>query len=492
MCTNIKGVFMKQLLLTSFFCLMTISSSSFAKQSIPTVKEGAPLPSNLFVELNKAVNPAVVNISTEIKPKMNRFKSFQSGDPMEQLFRQFFNNQGGNFDRRQQKPAQSLGTGFIIRKDGLILTNSHVVDRADIINVQLAEGDEKTYPAKVIGKDPKTDVALIKIDTGRDLPTVALGSSSKVQVGEWVAAFGNPFGHGHSMSKGIISALGRDLDEINLFPFIQTDASINPGNSGGPLVNVKGEVIGVNTAIDARAQGIGFAIPIDEVKTIISQLEETGSVSRGFLGVEMRNMNKEIAKSLGTKQKDGALVVNVVPGSAAHNAGVKPYDIITKLGAKKIKTPGDLAKYVSRMPIGKTTSLYVARGTGKIKKLKVRMGNSNAPASSSRRNLKKPLARENADATFNTFGFSVGDITKKVKLRYELSPSGKHKAYVSRVLGYSKASAAGLREGDVVYEINTKPVFSSKDAKRLLSKKSESFLIRIKRGSTFSLLRLEK
>lgn len=467
--------------------------SSHAKNNVPEVKAGEPLPSNLFIELNKAINPAVVNISTETKVKSPWGRS--GNDPMEELFKQFFGHRGGGMrDRHQARPpAQSLGTGFIIRKDGLILTNAHVVDKADVIKVQLSEKDEKTYTAKVIGTDPKTDVALIKINAGKRLPTVTLGSSSKLEVGEWVAAFGNPFGHGHSMSKGIVSAIGRDLDEINLFPFIQTDASINPGNSGGPLVNVKGEVIGVNTAIDARAQGIGFAIPIDEVKTIVSQLEKTGSVSRGFLGVEMRTMNEDMAYDLQTSQKEGAIIVNVVPDSAADRAGIRPYDIITKVDSTKIKTSADLAKAISRLPIGKTVPIYLSR-EGRKKKLKVRIGDSspNSPLAKLKTQKKKPsVTKKSDDRVFNKFGFSVASITPKIKKRYELRKSGKHKTYVSRVLGYSDASIAGLREGDIVYEINRQSVFSPKDVQRIMSKAAKSFLIRIKRGSAFSLIRLE-
>lgn len=489
------------LLICNFLCSYTlITSVAYGKTSLPKVENGKPLPSNLFIELNKTVNPAVVNISTETNPKLRQQPYFNkrkspnfNNDPMEELFQQFFGLHGRNMDLFKPQPVKSLGTGFIIRKDGLILTNSHVIDKADVITIQLSEKDDKSYPATVIGKDPKTDVALIKINADKNLPTVKLGSSSNLQVGEWVAAFGNPFGHGHSMSKGIVSAIGRNLDEINLFPFIQTDASINPGNSGGPLVNVKGEVIGVNTAIDARAQGIGFAIPIDEVKTIISQLEKTGSVSRGFLGVEMRTMNEQIATDLGVSQTDGAIIINVVPESAAARAGLRPYDIIVKINNKTIKTSSDLAKHISRTPIGKTVVVHIIRDK-RNKKINVILGNSVADTAPNK-NTSPPSysKRELSDGLFTKYGFSVANITTKIKKRYEIETTGKHKTYVSRVLGYSKASSAGLREGDIIYEINRRSIFSAKDAKRLLSGKgkAKSYLIRIKRGSTFSLIRLE-
>ena len=282
--------------------LIAFQSSAYAK--LPLVEQGKPLPSNIFIELNKVVNPAVVNISTEIKPKTIGRRRGLQGDPIEELFRQFFGGGIPGGIPMKAKPSYSLGTGFIIKKNGLILTNSHVVDKADVVKVRLSGDKETSYTATVIGKDPKTDIALIKIKAPKNLPVVKLGVSDKLQVGEWVAAFGNPFGHENSMSKGIVSAVGRDLDNINLLPFIQTDASINPGNSGGPLVNLRGEVIGVNTAIDARAQGIGFAIPIDEVKPLIKQLKETGSVSRGFFGSSNAKHEPLLCRRIRTSRRD--------------------------------------------------------------------------------------------------------------------------------------------------------------------------------------------
>ena len=234
---------------------------SYPSQS--QLKLGDPMPINLFVELAKAVDPSVVNIATSTLPQ-GRNQNYR--DPMLEMLERFM---GPHFQMPQQQPRQSLGTGFIIKKDGLIVTNAHVIEGADVIKIYLSgKSDDEYLEAEVVGTDKRTDIALLRVNTSRSLPTVKLGDSSKLQVGEWVAAFGNPYGHSHTMTKGIISAIGRKIDELNRFPFIQTDASINPGNSGGPLVNTKGEVIGVNTAIDARAQGIGFAIPVNDVKVI--------------------------------------------------------------------------------------------------------------------------------------------------------------------------------------------------------------------------------
>lgn len=475
------------------FIFVLFPSLSFARiTSLPKVEDGQPLPSNLFIELNKVINPAVVNISTETKPR-GRFGQGQL-DPMEELFKQFFGFSGGFPQARPQaRPGYALGTGFIIREDGLILTNSHVIDKADIINVQLSENDDKKYPAELIGQDPRTDIALIKIKSSKKLPTVKLGSSADLKVGEWVAAFGNPFGHGHSMTKGIVSAKGRDLDDLNLFPFIQTDASINPGNSGGPLVNTRGEVIGVNTAIDARAQGIGFAIPIDEVKSVVKQLESTGSVSRGFLGVEMQTMNKEISRSLGIKRDRGALVVNVLENSAAERAGLRPYDLIVEFNGKKIEDTSDLSKQVGRSSTGKRVRIVVIR-ENKERTLFAQLGsNQSLKSTPPRLSQRRPEPDTEEPSPLKTsYGLQIENLNKELSERFEVSNVGKHKALITEVRGYSAASMAGLRAGDVIYEINRKAVFNSREAQRLLLKSNSSLMIRVKRGRAFLLVRLEK
>jgi len=491
-------ILFKEKILTRFFFtffILVFTSSAYAK--LPTVKDGQPLPSNLFVELNKVINPTVVNISTETKPKAYGQNPWgggaPSGDPMEELFRQFFGGgMGGGGQMQPRSPSFSLGTGFIISEDGLIITNSHVVDKADVINIQLSEKDETIYPAKVIGQDPKTDIALIKIDAKKKLPTAKLGKSADLLVGEWVAAFGNPYGHGHSMTKGIVSALGRDLDELNLFPFIQTDASINPGNSGGPLVNVKGEVVGVNTAIDARAQGIGFAIPIDEVKTIVKQLKNSGTVSRGFLGVSMQTMNEDIARDLRVKQKKGALVVEVLKGSAADKAGLQTYDIITRVNSTKIESSSDLSRAITRIPIGKRAKLEVYRA-GKRKILYATLkSNPDNQQVVQRRAPRPSIPKSEESELYKTYGFEVSDLSPALKREFEIEGNGKHKAIIERVVGYSKASRAGLRAGDIIYEINRKPVFSAKAVTAFFASAKSSFSMRIKRGNAFTIVRIEK
>lgn len=307
----------------------------------PTIKLNDPLPANLFVELAKAINPSVVNISTSSYMRNYR-------DPMQELMERFYGIPQQE-DAWNNKPRRmGLGTGFIIREDGLIVTNAHVIRDADIIEVQLDEKSEKQYKAEIIGSDQRTDIALIKIKPDTKLTVASLGSSKDLEVGEWVAAFGNPYGHGHTMTKGIISSKGRDIKEINKFPLLQTDASINPGNSGGPLVNSKGQVIGVNSAIDARAQGIGFAIPIDEVKTIITQLEKGGGIKKGYLGINPQDLNADLVSYLGFDDEHRASVVaNVIPNGPADKAGLKPYDVITEVNGQKIKNTQHLIDLIA-------------------------------------------------------------------------------------------------------------------------------------------------
>ena len=312
---------------------------------IPTVRPGEPFPSDLFIQIAKKINPSVVSISTTMR---------MSGLSYPQdLFDLFFLNPNEKQFQPRNQPPQSLGSGFIIEQDGYIVTNAHVVDKVDSILVHLKD-DPTVYKAQMIGKDRATDVALIKINTKdsrtrKTFPTVELGNSNALQVGETVVAFGNPFGHSNTMTKGIISALDRSIDEINLLPFLQTDASINPGNSGGPLVNTQGQVIGVNTAINPRAVNIGFAIPIYNVKSILKALKQYGYVKRGFIGVQMDVNTVEF--DFKGKSYKGVLIVNVVKDGPADKAGIRPQDIITEFNKSPIKSSKDLFKIVSASPV---------------------------------------------------------------------------------------------------------------------------------------------
>lgn len=432
------------------------------KKNPPKLRLSDPLPSNLFVELARVINPAVVNISTTQLPRARSQGPFGGRDPMLDFLERFM---GGGHPLLQPRPSQSMGTGFVIREDGLIITNNHVIDNADIIKVQLSEKDKEQIEAEVIGGDKKTDIAVIKIKVKNKLPTVTLGKSGELQVGEWVAAFGNPYGHGHTVTKGIVSAIGREIDEINLLPFIQTDASINPGNSGGPLVNSRGEVIGVNTAIDARAQNIGFAIPIDYVKDIVPQLESKGRVDRGFLGINMQDLDEESAKALGLKQSEGALVLEVVPESAAEKAGIQPYDLIFEINGKKVKNSSALASEVGRSTAGQKVSVKALRD-GKEKSFKVTLGEFKDPE-------EQPVARSGPTrgqkAPFN-LGFEVADYSSSLAKELGIPLLKRPYPIVVSIQRGSKAARAGIAVGDVILDVNRRAVGSAKDVLKGLQK----------------------
>ena len=318
-----------------------------------------------FADLVQKVKPAVVNISTTSTVKMpgSPFRHFfgpDEGGPFGDFFQRFF----GDVPDQELK-QQSLGSGFIIDKDGYIITNNHVVEGADEIKVKLADGKE--YKAKVIGRDPKTDLALIKISSiFKDLPALPLGDSDKIRVGDWVLAIGNPFGLEETVTKGIISATGRAIGSGPYDNFLQTDAPINPGNSGGPLINLSGEVIGINTAIISSGQGIGFAIPSNMAKKISPQLKEKGKVTRGWIGVSVQSVTPEIAQALGLKEPRGALVGEVVPGGPADAAGIKRGDVIASFDGKEINKIGELPLVVAETPAGKTVNAKVIRDSKEL------------------------------------------------------------------------------------------------------------------------------
>jgi len=316
-----------------------------------------PLASNIFVEIAKKQNPAVVNVSNKSKAKALPRQNFpvprpgpgqrRSPDPFRDFYDRFFR------ERPNQQPKKGMGSGFVIDKEGHILTNYHVIEGADEIVVTLEDkGKEKEYTATLIGSDSKTDIALVKIKRepgdNTEFPFLRLGSSENLEVGEWVVAIGNPFGLSHTVTVGVVSALGRSIGAGPYDEFIQTDASINPGNSGGPLINIEGEVIGINTAIISGSTGgnvgIGFAIPINIAKGILKDLKETGSVTRGWLGVMIQKITPELKKSFGLSQSEGALVGDVIPNGPADKGGVKRGDVITRFNNQVVREMGDLPK----------------------------------------------------------------------------------------------------------------------------------------------------
>lgn len=470
-------------LLSGILSLALFAGSTLEAQNLPktppTLKLNDPLPGNLFVELGRVINPAVVNISTSVIPRGRMMRR----DPLMDLFQEFYGIQPPPQQMAPGKPQRlGLGTGFIIREDGLIVTNNHVIKEADIVQVQLTENTEELYEAKVIGSDERSDIALIKIDVKKKLPVAVLGNSKDLQVGEWVAAFGNPYGHGHSMTKGIVSSIGRQIGEINRFPLIQTDASINPGNSGGPLVNSKGLVIGVNSAIDARAQGIGFAIPIDEVKLIIPQLETRGSVRKGYLGAGLGDVDPASAEQLGLGESPGAVIVTMEKGGPAAKAGVKAFDIVTEFGDKKIRTSVDLIDAVAGSEPGKSYKMKVVRNRKPIT-LDVVL------AERKDKNTFKPAIepkKSNAHKAPFDLGFQVADMNDDLRAQWEI-PEEVSNPVIVEMDRNAMALKLGLRVGDIILEVNQTATKTAKEVLKALKKGKENTM-QIARGNRILVL----
>lgn len=463
------------LMMGSYFSHDLLAQKATLPTNPPTLKIGSPLPENLFVELARAINPAVVNISTSVTPKGRTMN-----DPMMELLEQFY---GQRFQMPKPKTETALGTGFIIREDGLIITNNHVIEGADVIQVQITEGAERDFKAEVIGRDARTDIALIKITAKQKFPVAPLGNSSAVEVGEWVAAFGNPYGHGHTMTKGIISAKGRDIAELNRFPFLQTDASINPGNSGGPLVNSKGLVIGVNSAIDARAQGIGFAIPIDDVKKVIQDLETNGRVRQGYVGVNIDELNPRAAAHLGIKKDSGAIIVQVQDGSPAQKAGVEAYDVILEFNGKKINNGLEFMNAVAGSTIGQTVKMKILRDN-KEKSIDVTV----AERPDDRKLLAKKPSNIKGQETPHDLGFKMSAVDKQIIKEWKLPEDLTGLPVVTEVISGSPAAFAGLRPGDVIFDVNRKRVRSVNEAQKALQKGTNTLRIQRDGGMGFAII----
>lgn len=419
-----------------------------------------------FREVAKAVSPAVVYISTEqTRQAPDQMRQFFGGN--DEFFRYFF----GVPEQREYK-QQGLGSGFIVKSDGYILTNNHVVEHADKIRVTLP--DKREFDAKVVGTDPKSDVALIKIDA-KDLPVAALGDSSQTEVGDWVLAIGTPFGLSQTVTSGIISAEGRaNIGIVDYEDFIQTDAAINPGNSGGPLVNLNGEVIGINTAIFSQSggyQGIGFAIPINMAKNIMESLMEHGKVVRGWLGVMIQPVTPEIAKSFGLKETNGALVGDVVKDGPADKAGIKRGDVIVSLNGQPIDTPNTLRNLVAQTDVKKTVEVGILR-ENKAETVKVTIGEQPSGDQTT------ASVSENADK----FGLIVQELTPQLADR--LGYQDEKGVVITDVKSGSPAEEIGLRQGDLIKEINRQPIESLADYQKVMAalEKEQGLLLLVQRG----------
>jgi serine protease Do len=449
----------------------------------------APLPGFNFAKIAEEEKKFVVNINTT-KSLKRRMPQLPRGPRGQMPFggeEDFFNHFFGQVPERDFK-QQSLGSGFIVDKEGYILTNNHVVDGADDIRVTLLDG--RSYDAEVAGRDAKTDIALIKIKPENGLPVATLGDSDALLVGEWVIAIGNPFGFGHTVTAGIVSAKDRTIGAGPYDSFIQTDASINPGNSGGPLLNARGEVVGINSAIIASGQGIGFAIPISIAKNIMAQLRDKGSVTRGWLGVQIQALTPDLRESLKLTGEGGALVAGVVKGDPAEKAGLKAGDVVVEFDGRAVRSDRDLVSIVGNTPVGRKVAVKLLRD-GKSLTLEVKIAK--------RSDDKDEVAAEEGDepsekqSGTSRIGVQVQDVTRDLAERLGLEETAG--ALVTEVGDATPAERAGIERGDVILEVNRQPVASAAGfAKAIRSAepgKSVLLLVRSGRGTRYVAVRTE-
>jgi serine protease Do len=434
----------------------------------PVVSVGSPMVPGNFSDLAEKVRLGVVNIQVTKKVKNAGFQRF-GGNPFgdRNPFGDFFGPFEGNQPDRKQ---QGVGSGFVMSKEGYILTNNHVVEDADQIKVKLAGGKE--FNGKIVGRDPKTDLALIKIVVDSDLQPLTLGNSDDLKVGNWVVAVGSPFGLEQTVTAGIVSAKGRVIGSGPYDNFIQTDASINPGNSGGPLINLQGEVVGINTAIIASGQGIGFAIPINMAKEIAPQLQKRGHVTRGLLGVAIQDVTPELARSLGLKESKGALISQVVPGGPADKAGFEQGDVIVNFDGRPVGDSKDLPRIVASTPVGKTVTVKLLRD-GKEVERQAKVGEMEEESISQA--AKSPIQP--------SLGVTVQNLTPQIARELGLKKSVG--VVVTGVEPGSPAAEAMIQVGDVIQEVNRKPVKNVDGFEKMVEKTKGggSLLLLVQRGA---------
>lgn len=443
-----------------------------------------------FTELVERASPAVVNISTRQKIQQEQAYGgrdafmFPELEGLPPIFRDFFEHSfpaprsPGKSPRRQQE-AQSLGSGFIISADGYILTNNHVIEGADEIIVRLSDRSELV--AKLVGADPRTDVALLKVE-GKNLPTLKMGQSKQLKVGEWVLAIGSPFGFDHSVTAGIVSAKGRNLPNDNYVPFIQTDVAINPGNSGGPLFNMKGEVIGINSQIFTRSggfMGLSFAIPMEVAMDVAEQLKKNGRVERGWLGVIIQEVNKDLAESFGLEKPMGALVVQVLDNSPAAKGGLQVGDVILSMNGQPVVMSADLPHLIGALKPNATARLEVMR-EGASKTVQVKVG-----ATPSEGDEQPTVGQSSDKSSSNRLGITVADLTAEQKKVIDLQ-SG----VVIQEVQDGPAAMIGLRPGDVITHLNNQVIDSAKTFTKVVDKlpKERSLSMRVLRQGRASFI----
>lgn len=457
------------------------TGAAIATEALPAtvpalVPEAAARPTT-FAELAKRMSPTVVNIKvTKVQPAGGGQWQSRGNQPFGEFFERFFRD----MPPRSPHPQQGSGSGVIISSDGYIVTNDHVIDGADTVAVTLA--DQQEYEANVVGRDPKTDLAVLKIAPKQTLPAAALGDSEHLNVGDWVVAIGNPFGLDHTVTSGIVSAKGRVIGAGPYDDFIQTDASINPGNSGGPLFDLNGNVVGINTAIIPQGQGIGFAIPVNMAKSLLPQLMKTGTVTRGYLGVNIQTLTPDLVRALKLETRKGALVSDVMPDSPADKAGIERGDVIMTFNGKAIDDSRDLAATVAATPVGDDTEVLVLRD-GQKKTLSLTVGTLAEQNES---------ASEDGQPSQGKWGLELQNLTPEMARAHGLD-AGKGVGVVAVQPG-GPAANAGLRPGDILLQVNRRAVGSVDDIKAALAADdNDQILLLVKRqqGSMFVALSKE-
>lgn len=467
----------------AFFSPLVFDSLGLPVTAAHAASPAAGLPD--FSDLVERVGPAVVNIRTTEKVRPGQNAPGIEDEEMQEFFRRFFGvpipprqqpaPRGKGMPQQEEEVPRGVGSGFIISADGYVLTNAHVVDGADDVYVTLT--DKREYKAKIIGADKRTDVALVKIE-GSNLPRLTFGDLNRVRVGEWVIAIGSPFGLDNTVTAGIISAKARDTGEY--LPLIQTDVAVNPGNSGGPLINMRGEVIGINSQIYSRSggyMGISFAVPIDEAIRVSEQLKTSGKVTRGRIGVQIGEVTREVAETLGLPRAQGALVQRVEPGSPAEKGGVQPGDIIVKFNGTQIDKSSDLPRLVGNTKPGTKTTVSVWR-KGATRDLSVAVAEMEAD---------KPVAKAEKkfkpEQPVNTLGLVVSDLSEAQKKELKIE-SG-----VIVEVAEGAAARAGIRPGDLILRINNTDVTDAKQFNAVVSKlepkRSVGLLVRRGESSQF-------
>jgi len=468
--------------LTAFGLLIALMAQSQAR----------PAPES-FADLAEKLLPAVVNISTT--QTVSAHGQMPQGVP--DFFREFFERRGGQMPQPQQRQATSLGSGFFIDADkGLVVTNNHVIQDAEEIKVILQ--DNTSLDAELLGRDPKTDIALLKVklEKGLKIEEVSLGNSDKMRVGDWVVAIGNPFGLGGSVTAGIVSARGRNIQAGPYDDFIQTDASINKGNSGGPLFNLDGEVIGINTAIyspSGGSVGIGFSVPSNIAKSVIADLSEYGRTRRGWLGVRIQTVSDEIAENLGLDGAKGALVTSVAEGGPAEKAGIEKGDVVVTFNGKDVSEMRKLPRIVAETEVGKSVPVEVWR-KGKMKKLSVKVGELEVAEKNGTVTATKVTP---SSSSVKELGMSLGSLTEKTRAQFNLPEEAKG-VVILDVDANGPAAQKGIRPGELIVEVGQKEITSPDEIKKAVKsalktdQKSLLLLIDGEEGLRFVAVKLTK